>query len=143
MKNLTAWTMTIGLSTRCIPAQNITADDAAEWINGMNVTAGEYYRNGSGMIYMAVNDGISGDEPVHRSGVFTGPDGIGWIFCSSHFGENGIIACVLSGDEVHYNRSAAATTEMPWTIKRTFDPGRGDWHFVPADTGSTVAFLEL
>jgi hypothetical protein len=138
------WVMTITSSTRCIPAQTISTNLVTTWTNGISVSAGGYYANTSGKAYMALSAGTSTNEPAHRSGIDSGADGIEWIFCSSSFGSKGVVACVMTGNEVHYNRSGAATTNCPWTVKNIFDPARGDWRFIPADGGtSTVSFLEL
>lgn len=138
------WTMTITGSTRCIPGHVINSADVTTWTNGISVTAGGYYANTFGETYMAVSAGTSTNEPVHRIGVDSGADGIEWLFCSSSVGKQGVKACVLSGNEIHYNRNGAATTNCPWTVKSDFDPARGDWRFIPADGGtSTVSFLEL
>jgi hypothetical protein len=138
------WTMTITGSTRAIPSQSVKAADATAWTNGISVAAGEFYANTAGRLYMAVLSGTSTNEPTARMGTATGEDGIEWLACTSTLGRSGVVACVLTGPEIHYNRNADSTTNMPWTVKNIFDPARGDWRFVPADGGtSTVSFLEL
>jgi hypothetical protein len=137
------WVMTITASTRGIPSQNISTNDVTAWTNGISVSAGGYYSSG-GRTYMATSAGTSTNAPAQRMGAATGADGVSWLTCISTLGNKGVVACVLSGDEVHYNRNAAATTNMPWTVKDVFDPSRGDWRFIPAGGGtSTVSFLEL
>lgn len=137
------WTMTITSSTRCIPGADVGPSDATAWTNGITVSAGGYYTPGV-RVYMPITSGTSTNQPTHIDGIATGADGIGWLRCGSDVGRQGVIACVLTGNEVHYNRNGAATTNMPWTVKNIFDPARGDWRFIPADGGtSTVSFLEL
>jgi hypothetical protein len=137
------WTMTITSSTRCIPAQSIATNLITTWTNGIAVSAGGYYKNSSGLTYMAVTAGTGTNAPTHRIGKASTTDGISWLFCSPTLGQKGVVACVMAGNEVHYNRNAAATTNMPWTVKNIFDPARGDWRFIPASGTSTVSFLEL
>ncbi len=137
------WTMTVSASTRCIPAQSIATNLITTWTNGISVAAGGYYKNSAGRTYMALSAGTGTNSPTHKIGKATGADGLGWLLCTPNMGQRGVVACVLSGNEVHYNLSAAATTNMPWTVKNVFDPSRGDWRFIPAGGTSTVAFLEL
>jgi len=137
------WTMTITESTRGIPAQTISPGLITAWTNGITVEAGGYYSS-SARTYMALVSGTSTNAPVHRTGVAAGADGISWLTCLPSFGQKGVLVCVMDGPEVHYNRGADATTNMPWTVKNVLDPARGDWRFIPADGGtSTVSFLEL
>ena len=138
-----SWVMTITNSTRCIPNADISAGDATVLTNGMSVVQGGYYTTGV-RVYMPTISGTSTNTPTHLSGLATGADGIGWLVCNADVGRNGVVACVLSGPAVHYNRKAAATTNCPFTSKDTFDTTRGDWRFIPLTNGtSRVGFLEL
>lgn len=138
-----SWVMTITNSTRCIPNADISASDATVLTNGMIVVQGGYYTTGV-RVYMPTTSGASTNTPTHLSGLSTGADGIPWLLCDSSLGRKGVVACVLSGAAVHYNRKAAATTNCPFTSKDTFDTERGDWRFIPLTNGtSRVGFLEL
>jgi len=137
------WTMSISASTRCIPAQSIATNLVTIWTNGIVVSAGGYYLGLNGLTYMALDAGASTNSPAVRLGKATGADGRSWLFCSPTLGQKGVVACVMTGAEVCYNRNAAATTNMPWTVKNVFDPARGDWRFIPASGTSVVSFLEL
>ena len=137
------WTMSISASARCIPAQSIATNLVTTWTNTIVIVAGEYYRGTNGLVYMALDSGVSTNSPTVRSGKATGLDGRDWLFCSPTLGTKGVVACVMSGAEVCYNRNAAATVTMPWTVKNTFDPARGDWRFIPASGTSVISFLEL
>lgn len=137
------WTMSVSASTRCIPAQAIATNLVTAWTNEIVVVAGEYYRGLNGFTYMALDAGASTNSPTVRIGKATGADGRSWLFCSPTLGAKGVVVCVMTGAEVHYNRNAAATTNAPWTAKNVFDPARGDWRFIPASGTSVIAFLEL
>ena len=138
------WTMSISASTRCIPAQSVATNLVTAWTNGISVAAGAYYSGSNGRTYMALDSGSSTNTPVGRLGKETGDDGVSWLSCTPSIGTKGVVACVMSGAEVNYNRNGDATTNMPWTVKNVFDPARGDWRFIPSDGGtSVVSFLEL
>ena len=138
------WTMSISASTRCIPAQAVATNLVTAWTNGISVSSGGYYLGTNGLVYMALDEGASTNSPSVKIGKATGADGRSWLFCSPTLGTKGVVACVMSGNEVSYNRNATATTNMPWTVKNIFDPARGDWRFIPVGGGtSVVSFLEL
>jgi hypothetical protein len=136
------WTMTITNSTRCIPSRDVAATNAVAWTNRIAVTAGSYYANTNSKVFMAVTPGTSTNMPASAF-VFTGSDGITWLNCGTFRYPNGITVCVNSGAEVHYNRNAAATTNCPWTVKRTFSVEKtsADYFFAPASGTSTISFI--
>ena len=134
------WTMEISASTRCIPEKDAKVADATAWTNGISAVAGTYYFNDSGKVYLAVTSGTSTNEPT-SSFVFTGTDGQTWMKCAT-FRAHAVRVCVLSGDEVHYNRYSAATTNCPWLVKETLEvSSTTDFFFVPNTGTSTLSFI--
>ena len=138
------WTMTITQPTRCIPQRNPPDSETVPVWSAGAVSAGAYVKGVDGRtVYMATSSGVSSVAPSHRTGHEVA-GGIGWLACTANLGGNGVQACLLDGNEVHFNRNAAASTNAPWTVKRVFDTSRGEWWFVPAGGGtSVVSFLEL
>jgi hypothetical protein len=139
------WTMTVTNSTRCIPCVDPVkgGKTVAAWSNAIPVVAGRYYTNTAGTAYMAVTSGTSTNEPT-GTGVNSTGDAVTWMNCSGWRWPRGVTACVISGPEVHYNLSAAATTNCPWLVNRTFSAESlaSDYFFCPpAGQTCTISFV--